>query len=127
MTAAARAVHFRAASEQGPILARADRPRERLKEARPARAAVELGVRRKQRLAAARAAEGAGACFVIEGTGPGALGAILAQHLVGLGRELAAPVGVRLLQRKLFLRGHAPAAHSSGASSSATVVMILIS
>src|SRR5207244_10501830 len=105
VTAAARAVNFRAAREQAPVLARAYGPRQRLKEARPARAAVELAVRIKQRLAAARAAEGAGACFVIEGIAPGALGAMLAQHLVRLGRELSSPVGVRLLQRKLFVRG----------------------
>src|SRR5439155_20443075 len=79
VTAAARAVHFRAAREETAVLARPHGTGERLEEARPAGTAVELGVRGKQRLAAGRAAEGAGACFVIEGAGAGALSAVLAQ------------------------------------------------
>src|SRR5439155_795508 len=91
---------------------------------RAAGAAVELGVRAEEPLAAAPAAEGAGALLFIQRAAAGALGAVRPQHPVGLGRELPPPLLVGLLDREMLALG---TRHSSGTRSSATMLMILIS
>src|SRR4051812_44236965 len=75
----------------------------RLGEARPARAGVELRLGVEQLRAAGGAAVDAVLVVVPVLAGERALGALLAQHLVLLGRELLAPLGVGLLN----LGGHA--------------------
>src|SRR5207245_11095144 len=124
VAAAARAMHFRAPHEEMPVLARAHRSRQGPEEARPAGAAVELGVRAEAQLAAAPAAEGTGALLIIQRAAAGALGAVRPQHPVGLGRELPPPLLVGLLDREMLALG---TRHSSGTRSSATMLMILIS
>ena len=69
-------------------------PFERREEARPAGAALELAVGDEQRLAAADAGERPGALLVQQRAGAGPLGAVLAQHLVLLRRQLRAPFRV---------------------------------
>ncbi len=66
MAAAARAVDLRARHQMSVIFARGHRSGERLQEARPAGAALELRLRLVERLAAAGAAEHARAVLVVE-------------------------------------------------------------
>src|SRR6186997_303947 len=70
---------------------------ERLREARPTRAAVELARRVEQRRAAADAVVAAGREQRAHLGAEGPLGAFLARDLVLLGRELRSPLGVTLL------------------------------
>src|SRR5206468_10317420 len=70
---------------------------DRVPEARPAGAGVELGVGAEELLTAARAAVHAVAVLVPICAREGLLGALVAEHLVLLGRQLLAPVGFRLL------------------------------
>jgi len=65
MAAALCAVDFRAGHEMAVVHGGLDSAGERVAEAGPARAAVELGLAYKERIAAARAFEGAGALLVI--------------------------------------------------------------
>src|SRR6202011_4389632 len=69
---------------------------DRCGEARPAGAGIELRVRGEQRRPAANAAVIPRALLVPRGTGERALGAVLAGHVILLGRELGAPFGLAL-------------------------------
>src|SRR5688572_28337863 len=60
-------------------------------EARPAGAAVELGLGREQRQIASGANERARAMLIVEGAGEGTLGLLLAQHRILLGSQKLAP------------------------------------
>src|SRR5437660_3750442 len=81
-------------------------------EGRPAAAAFVLGRRIEQRLAAAGAAELAGALLVVERARSGALGRVLAQHLVLRRVEFLAPLLVALLHgRALCLLAHGSLLH----------------
>ena len=92
MSAASRAVNFRSCHAVALVDGRLDRSVDRLPEAGPAGAALELGVRRKQRMAAAAASERAGALLVIQGAGPRTLGSVLPQHAKLLRRERPPPL-----------------------------------
>src|SRR5690606_18776993 len=69
---------------------------DRLVEARPAAAGVELRAAAEQLSATRTAGVEAGAFLVEEFTGPGSLGRSLAQHRVCVGGELLAPFGFAL-------------------------------
>src|SRR6202035_3939444 len=97
MAAAAAAMYFGAQHAEGAVLGLADRVLQRLIEARPAGAAFELGVRGEQRQVAAGASEHALAMFLQQRAGTGAFGALLAQDLILLRRQLRAPFGIGLL------------------------------
>src|SRR6185503_9276387 len=94
MAEAAPAVHFGARHEKHAVGLGLDRLRQRLVEARPAGAALEFGVGGEQRQVAAGAGENAFAFFAIERARARALGAVLAQHGVLLGRQALAPLGI---------------------------------
>src|SRR5205823_3284283 len=76
---------------------RVDGALERRPEARPAGAALEFRVGRKQRRAAAGALERAGSLFAVEPARPRTLGAVLAEHVKLIGCQFALPVGVGVL------------------------------
>src|SRR6185295_18671954 len=76
----------------------------RLVEARPAAARLVLRVGDEELGAAARTAVDAVGLRVVEHARPGALGALLAEHVVLLGRQLATPLLVSLLN--LLRHGH---------------------
>src|SRR5579883_1528488 len=97
MPAAAAAMHLRSQHPEGTVLGDADGVVERLIEARPAGAALELGLGGEQGQVAAGAGEDALAVLVQERAGPGALGALVAQDLILLRGELGAPLGIGLL------------------------------
>src|SRR2546421_4177672 len=82
MAAAATAMHLGACHEQAAVAGGADGVLQRRVEAGPAGAAVELGGGGEERQIAAGAGIGAGAVLLVEGAGAGALGAVLAQHVV---------------------------------------------
>src|SRR5690348_2488253 len=105
MAAAFGAVNLDPGHEEGPVGGRRHRLIERLEEARPAGAAVELGRRFEKRLAAARTGEHAVALFLVERAGAGALGTVLAQHVVGLGAQLRLPFGVAESYREILSLG----------------------
>src|SRR5262245_57915142 len=96
MAAAAPAMHLRAQHAPAAVRGGADGVVERLIEAGPASAAVELGGRGEQRQVAAGAVVHAGPILLVERAGEGALGAVLAQHIVLLGREQLLPLLVGL-------------------------------
>src|SRR6185437_15825359 len=104
MPAAFRAMHLGPRHEQGAILRGADTTLDRRVKTRPAGAALELGRRVVDRRAATRTDEGAGSLFLVERAGPGALRAVLAQHMIRLWAELAAPLLVRFLDREVLGR-----------------------
>lgn len=94
---APRAEHLRAHQAQAAILAQDDAVRRDGPEvARPAGAGFELGVRRKQRQAAADARVGARRVVVEKRARTGAFGALAARDPILLGREQRAPFGVGL-------------------------------
>src|SRR6185312_13928934 len=78
----------------------------RLVEARPARAGIELGRGIEHRRAAADAGIRAVIVMVPELAGEGALGAVLARHLVLLGSQLFPPFGIVFFDLVLGLRIH---------------------
>ncbi len=82
MSAATAAVHGTAYHPKAAVARFAHGMLQRLIEAGPSGAALELGVRGVQILLAARAGEGALAVLVVKGAGIGAFGAGLAKHLV---------------------------------------------
>ena len=104
MTAAAPAMHLGANHAVAAIDGLADIALDRGIEARPARAALELGLGRKQRQVAAGAGENALAVLLQQRTGAGPLGAMIAQDLILLRCELGTPLGLRLCDLEL-LRG----------------------
>src|SRR5262249_2005336 len=94
MAAATPARHGRAHHAEGPVRRFVDRVVERRPEAWPTGAAVEFRLRRIKRKVAARAGEGAGAMFLQQRTRERPLGALASQHLISLGAEQFAPLGV---------------------------------
>src|SRR3954447_16065420 len=102
MAAAAPAMNFGAQHAEGAVPGLADRVFQRLPETWPAGAALEFGVRGKQRQVAAGASENALAMFLQQRARPRTLGALLAQDLVLLRRQLRAPFGVGLLDLEFF-------------------------
>ncbi len=104
--AAARAVVLGARIDQEVILLRLERARDAGEEARPAGSGLVLHGRSEQGQPAAQAGEHAGALLVVERARAGALGAFVAQHLVGLGRQALLPLLLGELER-LARRGHA--------------------
>src|SRR4051812_27760762 len=104
VAAAAPAMHLGAEHAVGPVLGLADIALDRLVEARPSGAALELGVGGEQRQVAAGAGEDALAVFLEQRAGARSLGAFLAQNFILLRRELGAPLGVGLLDLE-FLGG----------------------
>src|SRR5262245_26371850 len=92
MSAAVAAMHLDTLHEEAADVTGAHRAFQRLEEARPAGAALKLGIRGKQVLAAAGADELAVALFRVQRAGAGALGAVLAQHLVLRRGKLRAPL-----------------------------------
>src|SRR5271169_5206383 len=104
MAAAAAAMHFGPRHAEGPVFGFADRIVERLVEARPAGAALELGLRGEQRQVATGAGEDALAMLLEQWTRARAFGALLAQDFILLRRQLRAPFRVGLFDLEL-LRG----------------------
>src|SRR6185312_1263598 len=91
VTAAARAVDFRALHQEAVVGRGRHGAFDRRPETRPTRAALELRGRRKHRQIAAGAMEGAGPMLVEQRAGAGRLGALFAQDIVLRGREQLAP------------------------------------
>src|SRR5215471_8683482 len=102
MAAAATAMHFRASYAVGAVFRRADGVFERLVEARPAGPAFELGLGGEQRQVAAGAGKGALAVLLQQRARSRPLGALPAQDLILLRRELGPPFGVRLFDLELL-------------------------
>src|SRR6186997_610353 len=96
VSAAAAAVDFRARHPERRVLGFANGIVERFPEARPAGAALIFGFRGEQRQVAAGAGEDALAFFFQQWARTWPLGAMLAQDLILLRRELRAPFGVGL-------------------------------
>jgi hypothetical protein len=92
MAAASAAMHLGAGHEKAAVGLRLDGVVDRCEEARPACPAVELGIRGKQWLAATGTVVNARAILLIEQTGAGAFGAVLAQHSVRRWRKPTPPV-----------------------------------
>ena len=105
VSAAVAAVHFCPASEEAIVHRRANGLLvEWLEETRPAGAALELRARRKQRLAARSAHEGAIAVLAVERACSGRLGPVLSQYLELRRRELLTPFIIGfLLHDTVFL------------------------
>ena len=82
MTATTVAMHLGADHAEGAILSRPDSVFQRLIEARPAGAALILGLGREKRMIATSAGENALAVLIQERAGPGALGALVAQNFI---------------------------------------------
>ena len=104
MAAAAAAMHFGAQHAEGAVLGLADRVFERLVEARPAGAALEFRLGGEQRQVAAGAGEDALAMLLEQRAGARPLGALLAQDLILLRRQLRAPFGVGLFDLEFLAR-----------------------
>src|SRR5579859_126718 len=102
MTAAAPAMHLGPRHAESAVLGGADRVVQRLVEARPTRAALELGVGRKQRQVAAGAGEDAFAVLLQKRARARPLRALIAQDFILLRRELRAPLGISLLDLELL-------------------------
>src|SRR5437762_10266504 len=109
MAAAAAAMNFGSRHEKAAVGLGFDRLVERRPKARPSGAAVELGVRRKQRLTAPGAVIDPRAVLFIERARPGAFGAVLPQHSVLRRRQLTPPLFLAQRNRK-FLPRRMPAA-----------------
>src|SRR4051794_28203279 len=103
MAAAAAAMHLGADHAVGAVGRGLDRARNRIVEARPAGAALELLLRCEQLLSAPRAGERAGPFLVVERAGAGTLGAVAAKNIVLLGSEQFAPLLVGVGDRETFL------------------------
>src|SRR5690349_8683940 len=98
MPPAPRAVNLRPHLEEAPVRLGADVRRiDRLPEARPAGAGIELGVRGEEGQATGGADIDALLMVLVERRGPGPLRALLAQDAVLLRSEDLLPLGVRLL------------------------------
>src|SRR5262249_8065871 len=91
VAAAAAAVHFRARHAEAAVGRGLDRARDRIVEARPAGAALELGLGNEQRLIAAGAGEGARTLLVVERAAAGRFRAVPAHDRILLRCEQAAP------------------------------------
>src|SRR5260221_4433129 len=99
MPAAAHAVVFGALHEELAVGRGPEYAGYRSEKAGPSGAAVEFHRRGEKREAAPRADEHTRALFAVERARPGALGAFVAQHVVGRGRQPLLPFGVRELER----------------------------
>src|SRR6185312_16200951 len=88
------AVHFGAVDPHGGIGAGQNGVGQRLVKARPASAALELGLGIEQRQGAAGAAKGAGAVFVEQRRAARRFGALLAQDVVDVGAQPLPPFGI---------------------------------
>src|SRR5260370_4600893 len=104
MAAATAAVDFGPQHAEGAVFGLADGVLERLIKTRPAGAAFEFGLRRKKRQVATGAGEHALAMLLEQRAGSRALGALLAQDLILLRRQLRAPFRIGLFDLE-FLRG----------------------
>src|ERR1700704_5467746 len=102
MAAAAAAVNFGPQHPEGPVFGLADGVIERLVKARPAGAALEFRLRGEQRQIAAGAGEDALAMFLEQWARSRAFGALLAQDLVLLRRQLRAPFRIGLFDLEFF-------------------------
>src|SRR3984893_15513848 len=107
MAAAAAAVDFGPQHPKGAVFGLADGVVERLIKTRPAGAALEFRLRGEQRQVAAGAGEDALAMLLEQRARSRTLGALLAQDLVLLRRQLRAPFRIGLLDLE-FLRGFLP-------------------
>src|SRR4029450_6324457 len=103
MAAAPAAMHLGAHHAIAAIGRGFDRALNRIVEARPAGAALELLLRHEQRLAAPGAGERAGTFLVVERAAAGRFGPVSAQHLVLLGREQPGPLVVRMGDRNALV------------------------
>src|SRR4051812_19200323 len=103
VSAALRAVHFGARHGIAAVLGSADRRIERTPEAWPSGSALELRIRREQRVAARSAGEPPRPLLLIERAGAGTLGPMLTQHLILAGRQRLLPFLVRLVDREIEL------------------------
>src|SRR6266404_8108235 len=104
MTAAAAAVDFGPQHPKGAVFGLADGVVERLINTRPAGAALEFRLRGEQRQVAAGAGEDTLAVLLEQRARSRTLGALLAQDLVLLRRQLRAPFRIGLFDLE-FLRG----------------------
>src|SRR6516225_7762301 len=102
MTATTVAMHLGADHAEGAILSRPDSVFQRLIEARPAGAALILGLGRAKRMIATSAGETALAVLIQERAGPGALSALIAQNFILLRRQLRAPLGIGFFDLELL-------------------------
>ena len=105
MAAATAAMNLGARHEESAILGRSDAALDRLKETRPACAGFKFRSGFKQFLSAACATEHAGALFGVERARAGSFGAMLAQDVKLLRREIAPPFLGRFLNREVFALG----------------------
>ena len=105
VSAAARAMHLHARHHHPAIGLGAHRLGQGCPEARPAGAALELGLAAEQRVRASRAGEGARTVLGVERARSRPLGRLVAQHAIGRGRQLGLPLGVAELDRKALRRG----------------------
>src|SRR5512147_1774000 len=92
MPAAAATMHLGPDQEQTMVLRGANAARERRPEARPTRAAVELGLRREERQIATGAEVVAGSVLLVERAAAGLFGVVLAQHAELRWRQQAPPL-----------------------------------
>src|SRR5205807_4936607 len=113
MAAAAAAVNFGPGHEETAVGVGFDRLAERRPKARPAGAAVEFGVRRKERLSAPGAVIDSGAVLLIEGARSGAFGAVLPQHPVLRRRQFTPPLLLAQRNRKRLPRRMSAAAQAA--------------
>src|ERR1017187_2429707 len=104
MAAASAAMNFGPQHPKGAVFGLADGVLERLIKARPAGAALEFRLRGEQRQVATGAGEDALAMLLEQRARPRALGALLAQDLILLRRQLRAPFRIGFFDLE-FLRG----------------------
>src|ERR1700681_3337683 len=104
MAAAAAAVNFGPQDPESPVFGLADGVVERLVKTRPAGAALEFRLRREQRQVAAGTGEDALAMLLEQRARSRTLGALLAQDVILLRRQLCAPFRIGLFDLEL-LRG----------------------
>src|ERR1700738_3958273 len=102
MAAAAAAVDFGPQHPKGAVFGLADGVVERLIKTRPAGAALEFRLRGEQRQVAAGAGEDAPAMLLEQRARSRTLGALLAQDLVLLRRQLRAPFRIGLFDLEFF-------------------------
>src|SRR5437870_12032071 len=100
MAAAPAAMHLGAHHPIASVGRGFDRTLNRIVEARPAGAALELLLRYEQRLGTSGADERAGTRLIVERTAAGRFGPVSALHVVLLGREQTAPCLVVLGGRR---------------------------
>src|SRR5262249_16783559 len=100
MAAAAGTVNFGAHHAITRVFRAFDCSRNRIKEARPAGATLELGLRLEQRLSASCADKGARTLFLQQSARAGRLRSVLTQHTILLGCQQLSPFSIGMLDRK---------------------------